>query len=715
MSGPTLSQHWYRIAPLKPELREHVELHRHYYRGSRTYMLQDMSTGTFHRFAPEVYDVIGQMDGQRTLDEIWQASVEQLGDDAPTQDDVIRLFGQLHGADLLRCDVTPDSLEVFRRFSRQRRQDWKKRVLNPMSIRLPLLDPEKFLERFESLVRPLFSWAGLIVWLTTVVSAVVLAGMHWGAITENVVDRVLNPWNLVIMFFIYPVVKVLHELGHAFATRIRGGEVHELGIIFLVLMPVPYVDATASAGFPNKYHRVLVGAAGMMVELFLAAIALFVWLNAETGIVSAIAYNVMLIGSVSTLFFNGNPLLRFDGYYILADAIEIPNLGVRSTRYLSYLAMRYLYGMENVSSPVSARGEAGWFAFYGIAAFVYRLLIMFAIVLFVASKFFIIGVLLAIWALVLQLVMPIWRHIAFLLRDARLSETRVRALSVNAFGLSSVAGILLFMPVSLWTMAEGVVWLPEQSRIRAGADCFITEVLVADDSMVTKGDPVLACEAPLLTAEVGVQEARLNELRARYTLERTRDRVEAESIRQDMAAVEQELEVARQQMQALIMRSPATGNTIIPYVDDLPGRFVRRGETVAYVTADAAVRARVVVPQDDFGLVRGNTKRVDLRPASAVGEVYTAMISREVPSASNDLPSKALGTGGGGYFPVDPADKSGLRTLDTVFQVELELADDFPTQYYGQRVYVRFGHGTEPLAMQWTRSLKQLFMRDFGV
>ena len=715
MSGSTTSQHWYRIAPLKPELREHVELHRHYYRGSRTYMLQDMSTGAFHRFGPEVYDVIGQMDGKRTLDEIWQASVEQLGDDAPTQDDVIRLFGQLHGADLLRCDVTPDSLEVFRRFSHQRRQDWKKRVLNPMSIRLPLLDPEKFLERFEFLVRPLFSWAGFLLWSITIGLAVVLAGMHWGAITENVVDRVLNPWNLVIMFFTYPVVKILHEFGHAFATRIRGGEVHELGIIFLVLMPVPYVDATASAGFRDKHHRVLVGAAGMMVELFLAAIALFVWLNVETGIVSAIAYNVMLIGSVSTLFFNGNPLLRFDGYYMLADAIEIPNLGVRSTRYLNYLAMRYLYRMENVSSPVSAPGEAAWFAFYGIAAFVYRLIIMFAIALFVAGKFFIIGVLLAIWALVMQLVMPLWRHINFLMHDARLTELRTRALAINATGIAGVAGILLLLPVSLWTMAEGVVWLPEQSHIRAGADCFITEVLVDDDSTVESGEAVINCEAPLLTSKVELHGARLDELRAQYQLERTRDRVEAESIRQDMQAVEQELAVAREQQQELTMRAQVEGTVIIPDAGDLPGRFVRRGETIAYVATDDAVRARVVVAQGNFGLVRRNTEQVSLRPANALGKVYPAAISREVPAASESLPSKALGTGGGGNVPIDPADASGLRAMDTIFQVELELAEDFPTDYYGQRVYVRFEHGTEPLALQWTRSLKQLFMRNFGV
>jgi putative peptide zinc metalloprotease protein len=715
MSGSTLSQHWYRIAPLKPGLREHVELHRHFYRGERTYMLQDMSTGAFHRFGPEVYALVGQMDGRRTIDEIWQSTIDLLGDDAPTQDDVIQLFGQLHGADLLRCDVTPDSLEVFRRFTLRRRQDWKRRWMNPMSIRIPLLDPEKLLDRFVHWVRPLFSWAGFTLWFATILLAVVLAGMHWGAITENVVDRVLNPWNLLIMYFTYPVVKMLHELGHAFATRVRGGEVHELGIIFLVLMPVPYVDATASSGFTSKYHRILVSAAGMMVELFLAALALFVWLNVETGLVSAIAYNVMLIGSVSTLFFNGNPLLRFDGYYMLADAVEIPNLGARSTRYLNYLAMRYLYGMKDAASPVSAQGEAAWFAGYGIAAFIYRMIIMVAIVLFVASKFFIFGVLLAIWAVILQVVMPIVKHVSFLLRDNRLQQKRVRALSVNSTVLGALAGVLFFMPAPLWTMAEGVVWLPEQSRIRAGADCFVTEVLIEDGSTVGDGDAVIVCDDPLLEARVGIHKARLREMQARYQMERGQDSVEAESIKQDMAAVRQELEVAQQQLHELSLRSPAAGKLIIPNSTDLAGKFLRRGETVAFVVTNIAPRARVVVGQDDFGLVRRNTDKVELRPASAVGKVYSAVINREVPAASDELPSKALGTGGGGKVAVDPSDKSGVRTIDSMFQVELELTDDFPSHYYGQRVYVRFEHGSEPLAWQWKRSIKQLFMRDFGV
>jgi putative peptide zinc metalloprotease protein len=204
-------------------------------------------------------------------------------------------------------------------------------------------------------------------------------------------------------------------------------------------------------------------------------------------------------------------------------------------------------------------------------------------------------------------------------------------------------------------------------------------------------------------------------MQARYQMERSQNAVEAESIKQDMAAVRQELEVAQQQLQELDMRSPTTGKLIIPNSADLAGKFIRRGETVAFVVTNDSARARVVVGQDDFGLVRRNTDKVELRPATAVGKVYRAAINREVPAASDELPSKALGTGGGGKIAVDPSDKSGLRTIDSMFQVELELTDDFPSHYYGQRVYVRFEHGSEPLAWQWKRSIKQLFMRDFGV
>ena len=325
MAGTLFSPSWYRVAGLKPRLRTHVDIHRHSYRGTIWFVLQDHSSGRSHRLTPAAYAFIGLMDETRTVQNIWDLCNERGGRDAPTQDDVVRLLGQLHAADALICDVPPDTRELFRRFQRQRRQTWRQRLWTPLAIRVPLFDPDAFLERTAFLVRPLFGRLGALIWLAVVTAGLVLAGLNWSTLTEDVVDRVLAPQNLVLLWFVYPLVKAIHELGHAYATKIYGGEVHEIGVMFLVFVPVPYVDASAASSFPDKRQRMAVGAIGIGVEMLLAAVAVFVFAHATIGLVHAIAYNVILIGGVSTILFNGNPLLRFDGYYVLTDALELPN------------------------------------------------------------------------------------------------------------------------------------------------------------------------------------------------------------------------------------------------------------------------------------------------------------------------------------------------------------------------------------------------------
>ena len=167
-------------------------------------------------------------------------------------------------------------------------------------------------------------WAGPAPLAAGGGTAVLLAAIHWHDLTEDFMDRVLVPHNLLLLWLVFPVLKTLHEFGHAFATKVYGGEVHEMGVLLLVFTPCPYVDASAASAFRTKWHRIIVGAAGMIVELFLASLALFVWLNVEPGVVRAVTYNVMVIAGISTVLFNGNPLLRYDGYYIFADYLEIP-------------------------------------------------------------------------------------------------------------------------------------------------------------------------------------------------------------------------------------------------------------------------------------------------------------------------------------------------------------------------------------------------------
>jgi putative peptide zinc metalloprotease protein len=715
VSDALFSPSWYRVAGLKPRIRAHALIHRHAYRDKVWFILQDQAAGRSHRFSPAAHHFIGLMDGDRTVQQLWEATSTHLGDAAPTQEEVIRLLGQLHSADALLCDVPPDSMEVFRRHQRHERMEWRRRLWTPLALRFPLIDPDRFLERTMRIVQPLFGWFGLLLWLAVVGTGVVLAASHWTDLTENMIDRVLAPQNLLLLWLVYPAVKALHELGHAYATKRWGGEVHEIGIMLLVLTPVPYVDASASWGFRDKYQRMVVGAAGIAVELFLGSLALFIWLSVEPGAVRAVAYNVMLISGISTLLFNGNPLLRFDGYYVLADAIEIPNLGARANKYLGYLFQRYVCLVKDAENPAESPGESAWMVVYGIASFIYRIFIMFVIVLFIAGKFFLIGVLLAIWAIATQVVVPIGKSASFLATSPVLRRQRGRVVGVSLLAVVALLGLLFVLPVPSWTRAQGVVWVPEEAQVRAGTEGFIERLLVPADSNVVRGQPLIEAQDPFLLTRVAVLKAQLRELTAQYDALVVQDRVQAAMVREEMASVAANLARSREREAELIIRSPANGRFVAPNAADLPGRFVTKGQLVAYVVEPKELTARVAVGQDDISQVRQRTRSVEVMLAGWGASPVPAQVRREVPGGSRQLPTAALGSAGGGPFAVDPRDNQGVTALGRVFQLELALPAGLRSSYLGARVFVRFNHGFEPVGFQIYRALRQLLLRHFDV
>src|SRR5258705_3648387 len=293
MVSMLFSPSWYRVAALKPRLRGHVEIHRHSYRDAIWFVLQEHVSGRSHRLTPAAYAFMGLMDGKRCVQNLWDLCNEHSGTDAPTHDDVVRLLGQLHAADSLIGDVPPDTRELFRRFQRQRRQTWRQRLWTPLAIRVPLFDPDRFLERTAFLVRPLFGWLGALIWLSVVSAGLVLAGLNWSALSENVVDRALPPPNLLLLWFFYPLLKAVHELGDAYATKIYGGEVHEIGGMFLVFVPVAHVDASAASSFSHKHQRIVVGAIGIGVEMLLAAVPGFGLGHSTIGTGHSVTFNVI--------------------------------------------------------------------------------------------------------------------------------------------------------------------------------------------------------------------------------------------------------------------------------------------------------------------------------------------------------------------------------------------------------------------------------------
>ena len=501
MSATLFDPSWYRVAELTPRIRSHAQFHRHEYRGQIWQVLQDHSSERFHRFAPEAYFLIGLMDGRRTVQAIWERTIDRLGDDAPTQSETIQVLSHLHIADVLQCDVAPDTDELLRRYQRRRDQTRWQRVKSPLAIRIPLLDSERLLTRLEPFARHLFSPVGFLIWLLVVGSAAILAASHWPELTENVTERVLSPQNLILLWLTFVVVKAAHELGHGMAAKVWGGEVHEMGIMILVLMPVPYVDASSASAFRERRRRVVVGAGGMLIEVLIAALAMFVWVSVEPGLVRTTAYNAMLIAGVSTVLFNGNPLLRFDGYYILADSLAIPNLASRSNRYLGYLVQRYAFGARDAEPPPYAGGERFWFVAFGIASFIYRLFIYAFIILFIAGKFFFVRIMLAAWAALTMVVQPVFKGLKFVFTSARIRKRRGRAVTVTGAVVAGVVGVVAFLPLPYFTRAEGVIWVPDQSVVRFETNGFVDDLRVESGTAVRRGEVLLKLRDPELTAE----------------------------------------------------------------------------------------------------------------------------------------------------------------------------------------------------------------------
>ena len=720
MSESLFSASWYRVAELRPRLRSHAVVHRHTYRGQLWYVLQDRSSARFHRFSPTAYLVIGLMDGQRRLREIWEVACTRLGDDAPTQDEVINILASLHRADVLLTDAAPDLAELQQRKVTQRRFKLRQVISNPLSLRIPLLDPDAFLNALLPWIRPLLGWVGALLWLLLVASALALGASHWDELSKGVTDHLLSADNLLLIGLAFPLAKVIHEFGHAILVKAFGGEVHEMGIMLLVLMPVPYVDASASLAFRSKRQRMLVGAAGMLAELALASVAMFVWANVEPGLVRALAYNIMVIAGITTVVFNANPLLRFDGYYILSDALEIPNLGQRANTYLAYLVKKYLLRLKKTALPQAAPGERPWFFFYAIASFAYRIFVSVAIALLVAQQYFVVGVLLGLWSLFNAFVQPLGKKIGFLLRGSELQGHRGQALITVGLLVLLVAGVVGYLPAPSWTRTEGVAVVPENGQVRSASDGFIRSVTAANGQAVRRGDVLMVLEDPELDAKLKVLSAQLREQRARYDAV-ANDRVQMGLIRDDIVNITARRDNAAARVKELVIRSPADGVFVMPGTVDAPGRFVRRGDLLGFAVDPRRLVVQVIVPQAEVDLVRQMTRRVELRLVERVAQVIPATVRRVVPAATSQLPSLALSAQGGGDVSLDPgngrdtAHPNDAKAASTLFLFELDIGADPLPLAIGSRIYARFERAPETLAAQWYRALRGVLLKRFSV
>ena len=727
---PTFSESWYRVANLRAKLRPGAQISRQFYRGERWYVVRDPAGNQFHRLSDPAYRFVALLDGTRTVEEAWDLCGGVLEDDAPTQPEVIQILSHLYSANLIDADVTPDATVLLRRHKELNKRKTQNRLMNVLFPRIPLWDPDKFLKRWMPVNRLLFSKVGAMIWIAVVFIAIAFLAPYWNApghslkvAAEHSVDIRNNPVNLILLYGVFILVKFIHELGHAFACRRFGGECHEMGIMFLVFIPTPYVDASTAWAFPNKWHRIFVGAAGMIVELFFAACAAFVWMNAGDihGIVSELAFNAMLIASVTTLVFNANPLLRYDGYYILSDFLEIPNLRQKSSEYTLGLIKRHVFNVK-LQQPLPPSLQRVWLFAYSVLSSIYRAFVGLVILMIVAYEIPVIGPLMAISGIATWFMVPCYKVFKYLAIDPELHRKRPRAIAFSATVLAAaiiVIGIVKF-PVNI--DSEGVLTVDkaDDRPIYAEQPGFIRQIgaspdgrQLRDGDFVHKGQVLLVLEnLPLLTT-LEDADARIKQLRAELMQAIATSPVLAQGKKMELDKTIEQRNLLHGQVEKLTIKAPIDGELIAPDLANKVGSFVGKdNKEVVRVENTRKQNVIAILGQDDYQLLdepqqTNLAAHTGARMVGDIDHVVKAQSVTLVHVALSAAPSTALTTIGGGQGQLDPTERNDPTYETPQFQAHVIL-DDNGTYVTGQRAYVRFKLAKRPLIWQWGRRFWQL-------
>lgn len=711
----TFSESWHRLAGRRVALRAGVRSHRQYFRGERWHVLFDPFSNQFFRVRAGAWDFLARLSDGRTVQECWEEALAQSPSEAPGQEEVIQLLAQLYQANLLRSDLPPDAGQLLKRHQKRRQREVRTRWLSLLFVKIPLVNPDAFLVRTLPLVRWLFSWVGLGLWLAVVGWGVKTGVENWGALWRQS-QSVLAPGNLAWLYAAMIGLKLLHEMGHAYACRRFGGPVPTLGVMLLIFSPLPFVDATAAWSFRSRWQRIAVGAAGMIVEIFLAAIAMVVWAATGPGVVHAVAYNLIFIASVSTLLANANPLLRFDGYYILCDLIDLPNLNQRASRLWRHWAERYGFGWRKSINPVESQREGWWLGVYGAASFVYRLVLFAGVLWFVAGQWLLLGALMAVAGVITMGVVPLGRLITYLTSNPRIERVRRRAVAVTLGGAAAVVALLGLVPAPDAFTAPGVVQAGHYAAVYTGTEGSFVEVVTPSGRAVEPGAVLIRLSNSELTAEARAARAEVDEVLAleRSALENPGEGVAA--IRERLHAVRQRLAELERLESDLEVRAPAAGTWVTPELGEFAGRWLPRGTAVGEIVDGSSYRFAAVVRQEDASNLFGPEVRpAGVRLQGQAGERIPVTSLTVMAAPQNQLPSAALGWQGGGEIAVSADDSSGTRTTESFFEVRAELdpAASSALLRHGRSGELRCRLPWRPLLGQWWRVGRQMVQKRF--
>jgi putative peptide zinc metalloprotease protein len=683
------------LANLMPSLRDDLRFTLQKHDTQTCYLVEDEKNSRFYRIGIPEYTLISLFDGTTSVREALAQTAAVLGPNALTAAEAASICRWLIHNQLAYTAASSEVAHLSQRSQRAATSELLNR-LNPVIFRLPLLHPQRFIDAAARYFGWWFTWPALAIWLALGGLAIQQAAAHGHRASANQ-GFLFARGNLLLLVVTWGLLKTVHELAHGIACRRFGGQVREAGLLFVLLAPHPYVDVTSSWRFASKWKRACVAAAGMYAELFVASLATLVWVHTQPGLVHQQAYNTLVTAGFVTLLFNANPLMRFDGYYILSDLTGIPNLYGLGQQYLRYLGKRYVLAVR-VRPPQWPWLKAQFIRCYATLALIWRMLVGVCLLLAAAALFGGAGIVLAIVAAATWLCAPVYRFANYVRRGHDRPQLG-RLTAIVAVSTAAVIGTLL-LPEPGGVRAPGVVRYKPLHTLRAPHAGFVREVALVAGAVVNEGEVLVVIENHDLQTELADLELE-RELSIRRTRQYQNDRdVAAIQVEDKLrSALEARIDERRRQVTQSAMRAPASGTVLDQDPQSLLGTYVEEGQLLVSIGQEQHKELQLWIDQADvraFSANRGAIVDVVLR--SPRFRPFACRLGRVDPRATRRLDDAALGAACGGPLSVQPTSQAepledAWQLVEPRFISHVRLSPEQAcTVRAGQRASVRLHH-----------------------
>ncbi len=657
-----------RLRPVHVGVRGDLEVSRHLFRGAPAYLVRDPLTCQSHRLSVSDYRIFTALDAGSTLSDVFDGLLAR-GELRPQDEERFYSFVfQLHRIGLLQLPLSDDKL-LYRRSRARRAAAARRALLSPIFLRIPLWNPDRFLDRTLSWVSGLYSRGFFLAWVLLQLAALAIVVARRNDLYRPL-SGLLAGDNLAALWVILVALKAIHEFGHAYACKRFGAEVREMGVYLIVGTPCAYVDATAAWTLPSRLQRLIIGLGGIYFELTVAAIATFVWAGTGPGALHALSHNVMFVASAATILFNINPLLRYDGYYLLSDLVGVPNLRGRAQAAVHNVCKRLVLGIQPAGTEQA--GPRWLLMCFGTAAPVYRTVVLLGIATLLALKLQLVGLVIAALLLVATLWGALRRTLAYLWFSEETAPVRGRAVCASVVLLVALPVGLGFCPVGSTITASAVLRHESEIVVRAAVPGFVTRLPVQSGAPAQPGTLLAQLENDELTEALLECEADCTARRLRMAAYQATNPALAAQESFVLAARLAKRSTLQARADALSVVAPQQGSIAQCVPPTVTGCYVEAGTPIATL-ADGPWEARFVLSAAELAAAGPQLGgAIDFRARCGSNQSLRGVITRILPTGSPQVPYPQLTQLGGGAIIVTP--QSGAAE-EPFFELHVRLEE----------------------------------------